>query len=390
MAKPPGNAGAAGNESPWRITVRRSLAEAEPAWRELQRHGIGYGFQTFQWQNAWQETFGQAEGVQPLIVELRGQDGRPLMLAPLGLHPGRGMTTLSFLGGWLTDYHAPLLDPEFARSLGDDGCRELLRQVFAALPRADYIHFWRMPVDVEGVPNPFAHLDGALCDEQGHATRLPHSYAAFEEMRGGTFTRWSRRKIRRLEKDGELVFTIATRPEQVGPMMDELIRQKGWRHIQTTGRNPYEDPRRRLFYERLVGLEDGDPRGVLCQLTVAGQIVATDWGYLHRGRFLEILPAFNPDWMRLGPGVVLKCKLIEWCIGMGLSTFDLTVGEESYKDDWADVLLPVCSFRRPQSVKGAAFHAYVRFRQLARRTLGPLKRRLAELRGFRPLAEKPK
>lgn len=363
---------------PLRIIVHATLAQAEPGWRRLQETGISYGFQTFEWLKAWQEVFGEQDGVRPAIVEVRAGE-IPVMLAPLGIHPRYGLRILSFLGGWLTDYHAPLLDPDFARALTPQGFLELWERIRRELPRADHIHFWRMPVVVEGVPNPFAQLVGVEPMGWGHYTRLPATYEAYEKKRGDSFLRKSRRRRRRLEMEGPLAMDIAATPEEVASIMDDLVRQKSRRHRETTGQDPYAaDPRLRRFYERLGHTGTADPRGFVCRLSVGGQVVATEWAFIHRKRFLDIIPAFEAGgWRKFSPGLVMKAELIRWCIESGMEIFDLTVGEEAYKDKWTEENMPVLAYHKPLNPLGAGYLAALRLRQAAKRLLAPLRRRRA-------------
>lgn len=366
---------------PLRVLVHGSLAQAEPGWRALQVAGTCYGFQTFEWLSAWQELLGEPDGVRPAVVEVRsGPMDTPVMVVPLGLYPKPGLKILSFLGGRVTDYHAPLLDPAFARSVTPDAFAALWRDILSALPKADYIHFWRMPEHVEDLPNPFVLLKGARPDERGYYSRLPRTYAEYEQRQGQSFTRKSRRRLRRLEQVGPVTFCVLSGPEDIPPAMDVLIRQKSRRHVETGGRDPYAaTPALRLFYERLALLGPSGPRGVVCTMTVGETVVATEWGFVFAKRFLDILPAYEAGtWSRYSPGLVMKRELIRWCIDQGLDVFDLTVGDELYKTKWTESVLSVHALHRPMTLAGAVYWTAVQLRLAARRLLGPLRQKLRQ------------
>ena len=97
-----------------RISLHRSVAECEPLWRGAAAHCAGFVFQSFDWQAAYQATIGAAEGVLPLVVNVADPSGRTLLLLPLGIYRRGWLRVLRFLGGVVTDYHAPLIDPDFA------------------------------------------------------------------------------------------------------------------------------------------------------------------------------------------------------------------------------------------------------------------------------------
>lgn len=376
-APTPEISGAADISGPFRITVHPSLAQAEPGWRRLQETGICYGFQTYEWLSAWQSLHGDPEGVLPAIVQVcAGTSEDPVMVVPLGVYRKHGLKILSFLGGWLTDYHAPLLSPHFAKSITPSAFRELWERVRGLLPAMDYIHFWRMPERVEDVPNPFVHMQGAVSNEFTHFSKLPPTYEEFLLRRSKKVNNISRRKRDNLQKIGPIVFSFATTPEEIATTMDALVRQKSRRHMETTSADPYaSNPRLRQFYEQLLNTGKANPRGILSRVTVNGEVVATLWAFIHRKWFLSILSGFEVGkWGRYSPGVIMKEELIRWCIATGLDVFDLTVGDEAYKADWTEITMPVFVYHKPVTLLGAGYRAAILLRQTAKRALAPFRR----------------
>lgn len=371
---------------PLRVLVHGSLALAEPAWRALQAAGSCYGFQTFEWLSAWQELLGEPAGVRPAVVEVRSgppdASDAPVMIVPLGIYPKAGLKILSFLGGRVTDYHAPLLDPAFARSLTPESFAALWKDILRALPRADYIHFWRMPESVEGLPNPFIGLPGAVADDVSQFAVLPDTFEEYIQGRTQKFRRTVRNKRNIAEKLGPVVFSVPGTPAETTAAMDALVRQKSRRHLETTGHNPYAaNPRLRQFYERLIRPKGASPRGMVAQLTINGEPVATEWGFIHGGRFLDILTGYEAEhWARYSPGRIMKEEIIRWSIESGLGVFDLTVGGEGYKAAWAESSMPAFSYRSPITLLGQGFALAVASRQALKQILAPLREALRRRR----------
>ena len=58
---------------------------------------------------------------------------------------------------------------------------------------------------------------------------------------------------------------------------------------------------------------------------------------------------------RYSVGRLLMQRLIEESIEQGLLAFDLTVGDEPYKSQWADVTLPLFDYRRGITLRGRLY-----------------------------------
>src|SRR5688572_4098107 len=100
-----------------RMDIFHSFSEIEPQWRKAQEYCDCYGFQTFEWLSTWHETIGAAERIEPRIVHVADACGNTLMLLPLAIQQRFGLSFLTFLGGVVTDYNAPIIRADFAASL---------------------------------------------------------------------------------------------------------------------------------------------------------------------------------------------------------------------------------------------------------------------------------
>src|SRR6185369_14898373 len=99
----------------------------------------------------------------------------------------------------------------------------------------------------------------------------------------------------------------------------------------------FAEPGHREFFEYVTrrGVRDGFVH--LSGLRVDGQVRATHWGLVYRGRFYCLFPTYARDEAaRHSPGNALMRRLFEWCIANGVEVFDFTIGDEPYKYDWCD------------------------------------------------------
>lgn len=375
---------------PASFRVLTNLNDAEPAWRAAEHSLVHTAFQTFGWLSTWVETLGAEVAVRPLVVMVE-EGGRPLMLLPLGWARRRGIATIAFLGGEVTDYHAPLLAADWQQRLGPEGFAPLWARILAALPRADLLRLGQMPQDILGVANPFVTLPGARPSDVALNLRLPSSVEAFRRGLRSNLAADTRRKRRRLAEIGAVEHAVAQTGAQMAEAVAAMAERKSRRFLETTGADPFARPAFRAFYDRMSQCAPGDGQVRASVLRVAGEVVAAHWGMVHRGRFYYLMIGWSAgDWFRYSVGRILIDELIAAAIGEGLEVFDLTIGDEAYKSDWANERLTLFSLDRALSPAGhlvlAAEAAHLALRERAKR-VGWLRAAVRRLAGLKPLGE---
>jgi CelD/BcsL family acetyltransferase involved in cellulose biosynthesis len=339
-----------------RIEIFDAFSKVEPIWRKAQERCACYGFQTFEWLSTWQETIGVAEKVEPYIVHIADTNATTLMLLPLGIQRRYGVALLKFLGDDVTDYHAPIVRPDFAAQLRCAELNRLMSCVIELLPEVDVVALEKMPSVIEGVRNPLASLSGAEHQYNGHAATLGDTFKGFKERRSTKFFSTSARKWRRLSEIAPAKFCIARSPDTADEFVRVLVRQKRRRYLETGSPDPLSKPHFRSFYLTLAKKYASKDLIQISALRVGSAIVATHLGMVFRGRFYWLFPSFEAgSWARYSPGGLLMQILVEHSISEGLKTFDLTIGDEAYKKLWGDHILPLYDCVRGASTKGKAY-----------------------------------
>lgn len=359
---------------PVRIEVLSSFSEVEAKWRKAQVDCACYGFQSFEWLSTFQESVGVAEGIEPHIVHVADANGNTLMLLPLGIRRRLGLSFLNFLGGDTTDYNAPIIQAEFAAGLDAMASNRLLACVLERLPRVDVIAFERMPSEIDDVPNPFARLPDAKHVSNAYAATLGDTFKDFKKRRSAKFFSTGERKWRRLSEIAPARFCVAESAADAAEIMSALVRQKRRRYRETGAPDRFAKPHYLAFYSALAAKHLDTGLIHTSALFVDGTVVAAHCGMAFRNRFYWLMPSYEGgEWARFSPGRLLMQFLIEWSISRGLKKFDLTIGDDDYKQLWADNTLPLYDCVRGLTGKGKAYHEV----QLASRALrGWAKRRL--------------
>ncbi|WP_157666732.1 GNAT family N-acetyltransferase [Bordetella genomosp. 13] len=338
------------------LQVHEALEPVRDAWRQVLQDGAAYVFQTWEWNRAWQATIGRAQGVQPRIIEVRDAQQRPVAIWPLGIYRRCRLRVLDFLGDAVSDYRAPALAADFVATLPPNAFEALWRAIVRSIRDIDLIVLRRMPAQLEadGEPvNPMVRLPGARHTENAHATRLPDCVETFRKGLSSQRLSTMRRKLRRLEEVAPVRITLRHDEGTLPPVMQALAQQKSRRCRETGVRDLFAETGYLDFYRELA-FEPGTGADVVVSSIQAGDtVVAAHWGACYRGRLYWILPTYEEgDWTRYSCGRALLNAVIEWGIEHRMEVFDMTVGDESYKKDWADHSLPLYEWRQAVTWQG--------------------------------------
>ena len=377
------------------VRVHATMEAAEQDWATP---GLaGYAFQTLAWLRAWQDTMGAAAGIRPALAVVTDAGGRVLLCLPLGVATRRGIRTLAFLGGNVTDYNAPLADPAFTPDAASFAA--LWRQILQALPPHDVIRLVRMPATLDPpggagqspVPNPMALLAGAHRAGEARSARLPASYDTFMAGRRPKFVADTRRLHRRMAEIGPVTLRVAATAEDMQSTLGVLFQLKSRRWRETGSKDWADDPPFRAFYHALSrsGLPGGEVHGSL--LTIGDTPVAVHWGVIYRARFYYLMIGWAAgEWMRFATGRQITDALIRQAIPAGIRVFDFTAGDEPYKRDWVDTTLPLLAYTAATTRRGqAALALHHAARQLRTRAKGItwLRKAVRRARGLPPMGD---
>lgn len=265
-----------------------------------------------------------------------------------------------------SDYNGPVLFRS-AFVWDAEAVARLWRDLRQNLPAFDLAILEKMPAEIGGAPNPLMLLDPVANPVSGHAARLSGTWDDFAKTRLPR-RQDSRRKLRKLEKLGSVAFSMARTPDEVEAYLEAMIRQKARRFAETWS-DGFAAPGKLAYFRAAahrLGLS-GPVR--LFAMTVGDTIVATHWGMVALGRFYHMMPGYEGGpWRAFSAGKFLNEHLIEWSFGQGLETFDFGIGDEVYKSEYCDVLMPLHRVVRPVTIRGRAFVGLSAVRDLLRRT----------------------
>jgi CelD/BcsL family acetyltransferase involved in cellulose biosynthesis len=157
-------------------------------------------------------------------------------------------------------------------------------------------------------------------------------WAAYQKTQSASLRQNLRRVRRRLAEKGS--FTLAAEdPASSAPLVDWLLdHKKRWLdseglHNDWIGRRDYRD--------FLVALATpADSPVVLFALKVDGVPIAAKLATVDPVRLESHIDVYDPQWSFCAPGKLVNEHCVAWAFERGLD-FDLRVGDEPYKREWA-------------------------------------------------------
>jgi CelD/BcsL family acetyltransferase involved in cellulose biosynthesis len=369
------------------LSIYDDIAACAERWREAMESCVYWGFQSIDWLDTWQQTIGETEAVAPCIAFVADAGGKPLAVLPLGLYRRHGLRVLRFLGNVVTDYNAPLIDAALAAEMTPQDTALLWSAIVRLLPRADLVWLHRMPETIENTPNPFAALPGARPGEHAHSTVVPASIEAFRKSRSHSLFKYTRRRRRQLveELGAAAEFTAAATPEEAQRILDDLKPLKSQRWHETRCRDLFAEPAFCAFYDRMTAKAIDGGKVQAYAISVGGTPVAALWGFSF-GRRLYCLLLCRADgkWARYSPGSLLIENIIEWCVAApDVDIFDLSSGEEAFKQRWTDCQMQLFDYQAGHSLAGRAYLAVYRAKEWLKRNAA-LRNFIRQLKGKKP------
>ncbi|MFK8252503.1 GNAT family N-acetyltransferase [Ancylobacter terrae] len=316
------------------IEIHTAIAPLEAEWRTLEESGHATAFQTYDFVAPLYAAFGRHGRAEPVIVVVRPTPGAaPVMILPLCRYREGGLDLIAFADIRVADYCAPVLAADFPAEDGA-GFLALWKRIEKALPRADMIHLRKLTETVGEVPNPLLHLPGHVpfvARAHGVPIATPWREVAKERMSTNALS-LLRRRERKLAAFGPLAFRFETGGLEAESLYETLAAQRLDRFARLGRDDLMREPMWSEFYRDIASGTTARACGSVFALTVGGEAIATGLGLVRGRSFLMIVMAFDMNrHSELAPGRLMLFRAMEALAEEGFDYFDLTIGDEPYK-----------------------------------------------------------
>ncbi len=322
---------AASRAGSYRVEIVQDWPQAAARWNAFD---ASTPFQHGQWYKAWYAAFaGQAEPLIAIVSD--AATGEPAAMLPLIRRRQNGIRIIEFADLDLTDYNAPLLGkaaPRDARA-----ARVLWRDLLKALRRmsggADLIRLRKIPVDLDGRPNPLALLKGAgACSLNGNVVTTGEDYDAWRFTLERTVRKELERSWRVFARDSTAAFRLVTDNDEALRILSATEVQQGAR-MQNLGLNfILNNETCAAFYRNLVRDGVGSGYALVSALTAGDEVVATLLGIREGSRYVMIrISNAGEKWSNCSPGRLIIERTMAALHRDGVREFDFSIGNYAYK-----------------------------------------------------------
>jgi CelD/BcsL family acetyltransferase involved in cellulose biosynthesis len=321
-------------------------------------------YQSREFLSVWMGTIGKARNARCVLVVVKDTDERPIMYLPLCLETKLRTCFLRFMDAGVSDFNAPIVTA--GRSLTQREFVDVWQRILAQLPGIDVVDLQKMPCEVGAARNPLTYLSCHPHRSSGHAIDLERWKELAPTRRPTARMRKEFiRRSRKLNAVGEVAFLVNPSRPHWDQVMDRLIELKRKKYRRTSIPDFLSTPGVHDFYREIAAPDRLGHVSHLSAMTCGGSVVSAHLGFVARGRFYYVLPAFDTEYGTFAVGQLLLDHLVEGCIKDGYTTFDLGEGDLSYKEKWATHSQPLMSHARGLTTVG---RVYDRLRHV-RRTL---------------------
>jgi CelD/BcsL family acetyltransferase involved in cellulose biosynthesis len=126
-------------------------------------------------------------------------------------------------------------------------------------------------------------------------------------------------------------------------------------YLRTRGRDFLEAPGVRQFYRAMTTPDRLGRISDLSALICGEEIASAHLGFIGRGRFYYVMPAYDIRYRALAPGYQLLDHLLSQCRDDGYQVFDLGEGEHRYKEKFMTHQVRLRTHQRAVTVAGMIY-----------------------------------
>jgi CelD/BcsL family acetyltransferase involved in cellulose biosynthesis len=320
-----------------RLVVKREIPEDEKLARHwntlaerLERPEVFY---TYEWALAVQRAYGSR--FTPLLM--LGYEGDTLSaVASLALDREQSNQVV-FLAATTADYCDFLSPAEQRDTWVATVFRELQRLRFTKVILSNLPSGSRSVPAIEKAARTCGYHRYARSGYHCAQVLLPDSKERETLRRSVLSKKMLQRNLRAMAKVGPTEFSTEKEWKEIEPALSQFNTAHVARFLDTSRISNLARPERRQFLHELANLLSGKGWFAFSRLKLAEKSIAWNYGFQYAGSWFWYQPTFNSHYADFSPGYCLLGKIVEGaCQLPGIARVDLGLGEEGYKDRFAN------------------------------------------------------
>lgn len=309
-------------------------------------------FQAPLWLAGIHEVVMPSIGAEPVTIAGRSRDGRLVLLVPLMRRWHRGLRRVEFAGSELCDYQRPVYRPSETTFLQKDDT--LAQRIASYIVPCDLISLDKLDGNDPVLRALFPGARQAAMRVGTYPSVLGPEWGRWRSSNiDPDFRRYLDRKRRRLGRSGKLQFCHVDEENELSRVFETSRRFRASRFEELGASDITAHDGVFRFYQKTA--IEGANKGVACTfcLYVDKHPIAIIFGLRDHRTFWLVWAAFDTaQYRRHSVGLLATEDAIQRCIGMGLSTFDFTIGDHPYKIQFGGIKKPLFEWHIPRSVRG--------------------------------------
>lgn len=321
------------------ISIFQTFDDVEQIWRELEKQTAISCYQKFDFVDSWFKNLGVNHGLKPFIISGKNEKGETAFIWPFVLKTNKLGTYLTWPGEKHANYNMGMNRLDWAPSLNRRVILDTFRKARKILP-FDGVHLHNQPETWNGRPNPFLTIKRNPSPSFGYWADFSDGFDtyinAIKSKRARKRIRWQQRGLSEM---GNLTFERAATNEDVDRFLKRHFEMRETRFKSLGKYDALSEAGVREFFTDLSSRAPtaAQPPLELHALLIDGEIMSIYSGAVSGDRFsasfnsIDIGPA-----SRYSVGDTLLHHMIQDCAKRGLKSFDLGIGEASYKQQWCN------------------------------------------------------
>ena len=351
------------------IVIHENMADARPAWLQLQSAGSqATFFQTYEWCNAWALTVGRDDAVKILVV-CGMIANKPVFILPFIARQSLGQTVISWFSYSEITYGYGVFDKNFLETCGGS-LESCWPRIIKALPAFDALYLNAMPRTWAEADHPLAFLFNMTSANRSWRFRLDPEFSRLMARRSASSRRSIRKRDRKLEKSASLSFGLPQTGEDAKITIRTMLQHQKAR-LEARGIRGLYNERQREFLYLLSSEKDSKGNRVLLPycLSLNGQTAAVMLGGYYDRTYWALISSLTPDTSlhHLSPGDYALRATVRACCEAGLQWFDLSSGDSDYKTHWGGKPVPLAESCHGYTLPGQLWCILRRLRTSAKR-----------------------
>jgi len=355
-----------------RIEIFDDFEAAASAWQTFDScDRIATPYQRHDFLAAWQRHVGQHLKRKPRIVVAYSEAGTPVALLPLVIERAYGMSVACFPGGKHVTFNMPLWRRDFAEDATAETMQSLRRLIAEADPAIDALALMRQPRSWGGVQNPLAFLHAQPCVNECPLLRIDPKAAPAKRI-GNSFRRRLNHKERKLQANSGFRYTLARTPADVKRLLDAFFSTKPLRLAAQGLPNVFGEPGNEQFLREAAesGLASHRPAIEVHALECDDEVIAVFAGVADQYRFSMMFNTYTLSAnAKYSPGLILIRNIIDHYAVEGLTSLDLGIGADDYKQLFCKQREPMFDSFVPMTARGRVLALWLSFEAHCKRVV---------------------